>query len=89
MTTEPRVGSLPEHVAYRDDGCSVSPSCLHCPLPVCRYDVHGGVQAIYREQQRQAMLADIAAGLSATAAAAKYCVTLRTVYRALAKEDRT
>lgn len=27
----------PEHY-YKDDGCSISPKCLSCPLPVCRYD---------------------------------------------------
>ena len=29
---------LPEHTQYTDTGCEVSPSCLRCPLPVCRYD---------------------------------------------------
>lgn len=29
---------LPEHQVWVDDGCSVSPSCLNCPLPRCRYE---------------------------------------------------
>ena len=33
-----RNDSLPEGAAYRDEGCSISPSCLKCPLAVCRYD---------------------------------------------------
>ena len=38
IVSAPTRGLLPEHVNYRDTGCDVSPSCLQCPLPVCRYD---------------------------------------------------
>lgn len=40
MTTLPltRRDCLPEHHSYRDDGCEYSPSCLTCPLPLCKYD---------------------------------------------------
>jgi hypothetical protein len=34
----PMVDALPEMFAYRDTGCKVSPSCLQCPLPRCKYD---------------------------------------------------
>ena len=30
--------SLPEDKNWRDTGCEVSPTCLACHLPVCRYD---------------------------------------------------
>lgn len=30
---------LPEQMHYRDDGCSIAPRCLDCPLPACRYDL--------------------------------------------------
>lgn len=30
--------TLPELTAYRDEGCEVSPTCLECPLPRCKYD---------------------------------------------------
>ena len=26
---------------YIDNGCEYSPSCLKCPLPVCKYDAQG------------------------------------------------
>lgn len=26
------------YFAYRDDGCDVSPTCLQCPLPQCKYE---------------------------------------------------
>lgn len=29
---------LPEHTNYQDTGCEVSPSCLRCPLAICKYD---------------------------------------------------
>ena len=32
---------LPERYPYRDEGCEVSPSCLKCPLPQCKYDEPG------------------------------------------------
>lgn len=33
-----RGDALPEHIRYRDTGCDLSPSCLNCTLPLCRYD---------------------------------------------------
>jgi len=33
-----RGDALPEHIRYRDTGCELSPSCLNCTLPLCRYD---------------------------------------------------
>ncbi len=45
---------LPENATYRDDGCDLHPSCLSCPLPVCRYDIPGGKRAVlnlYRNEQ--------------------------------------
>lgn len=37
-TGTPRRDGLPENTRYRDDGCNLSPSCLRCPLPQCKYD---------------------------------------------------
>jgi hypothetical protein len=44
-----RGDALPEHLEYRDTGCSVSSSCLGCPLPRCRYDMPGGARAILNQ----------------------------------------
>jgi hypothetical protein len=41
-----RDDALPEQTRYRDEGCDLSPSCLNCPLPVCRYDHPGGVRSL-------------------------------------------
>ena len=32
------VDTVPELYHYEDTGCEVSPSCLNCPLPRCKYD---------------------------------------------------
>ncbi len=41
-----RDDALPEQTRYRDEGCDLSPSCLNCPLPRCRYDQPGGVRRL-------------------------------------------
>lgn len=49
---------LPENASYKDTGCDIHPSCLSCPLPVCRYDVPGGKRAVlntYRDQRIAAL----------------------------------
>ncbi len=33
-----RRDTLPEHADYRDTGCELAPSCLHCPRTHCQYD---------------------------------------------------
>ena len=30
--------ALPENFHYRDTGCELAPSCLQCPLALCKYD---------------------------------------------------
>ena len=58
MTSDtPRTDSLPENRRYVDDGCEVAPSCLNCPLPICRYDDEGGARAI-RNRDRDRRIRD-------------------------------
>ena len=71
---------LPENATYRDDGCDIHPSCLSCPLPVCRYDVPGGKRAvlnIYRDQ----MIAALRRGNTVAVMAEIVGVSRRTVVR--------
>ena len=44
MTGENEIAAdaLPDYFDYRDEGCSLFPSCLRCPLPRCRYDEPAG-----------------------------------------------
>ncbi|MBI2885731.1 MAG: GntR family transcriptional regulator [Chloroflexi bacterium] len=45
----PLVDRLPEHVHYQDTGCTVAPSCLHCPLERCIYDEPLGDPGAHQE----------------------------------------
>lgn len=39
---------------YPDNGCpAVSDSCFTCPLPICRYDVPGGLPVLLRAIRRR------------------------------------
>jgi hypothetical protein len=70
---------LPENTHYRDDGCEISPRCLECPLPQCRYDLPPKrAGALMREAELRRLLAD---GLTADQAAAQMGVSRRTVFR--------
>lgn len=68
-----------EFIHYRDDGCSIAPSCLSCPLSVCRYDLPPkAAGALLRESQLRGLLSQ---GLTADEAAAAMGVSRRTVFR--------
>ena len=79
-----RANALPEHVAYRDRGCDIFPSCLHCPLPRCRYDEPGGVRALLnRERDREIRRLRLDHELPVDEIAMRFRVSRRTVFRAL------
>jgi hypothetical protein len=75
---------LPEHIQYRDSGCEVSPSCLACPLPVCRYEVRGGLAAILRQPRDAQVLAAHRAGAGVDRLCRQFGLSRRTVFRILA-----
>jgi predicted DNA-binding transcriptional regulator YafY len=79
-----RFDALPENVRYRDEGCDLSPSCLNCRLPVCRYDHPAGTrrlrtlgrdEEIVRLRRRDRLPIDILAR--------RFHVSRRTVFRIL------
>ena len=46
-------GTFPTYSHYEDRGCEPAlPSCLSCPLPLCRYDDERGYANWKRRQQR-------------------------------------
>ena len=79
-----RLGSLPEHHTYRDDGCEVSPSCLRCPLPQCKHDAPGWYLR-ERRAQRDRTICRLRSreGLTVSQLARRFRVSKRTVFRAL------
>lgn len=76
------VDTIPEYYHYEDTGCEVSPSCLSCPLPQCKYD-----DPVWFQRHRR-MARDLkvwstmqSEGLNVEEAADRFSVTVRTVFR--------
>ena len=75
---------IPERFPYRDDGCEVSPSCLRCPLPQCKYDDPGWIQRHRRmERDREVSTAVLGEGISVSEAASRFALSQRTIFRIL------
>ena len=69
---------------YQDGGCRVSRSCLDCPLAQCVLDQPKRDGTEGRKARRLAIYQAITEeGLSIEAAAVKFGVTERTIFRAL------
>ena len=77
---------LPEQFHYRDEGCEISSSCLHCPLPQCKYDDPGWMRR-ERIRERNRNVVDIMnrEGLSVSAAASRFHLSQRTIFRILSR----
>ncbi len=79
---EPSIDALPESASYPDTGCEVSPSCLRCPLPQCKYDDPAWFQRNRRLARDfkiwSAMQQD---DLTVEEAAERFSVTVRTIFR--------
>lgn len=80
-----RIDALPEHLAYRDDGCDLAPSCLRCPLVRCRYDEPGGARALLQVPRDEALRRRREEGIAIDALAAEFGLSRRSVFRVLAK----
>lgn len=78
---------LPERVPYRDDGCSVSPRCLDCPLPQCKYDDPVSYQEELRRQRDNRVLEAYWRCSNVAQAAAQAGVSPRTVHRILTRSQ--
>lgn len=66
---------------HQDGGCDVSPSCLRCPFPECRYDAVVNLR-IQRERARQErVLALWSAGHTPKEIMAIERISLSSVYR--------
>jgi hypothetical protein len=82
MTTSMvRNDALPDNHNWRDEGCEVSPSCLSCPLPQCRYDVPGGIRSVLSGARKREIVQLRAAGVPVAMVAARVGVSRRTVFQ--------
>ncbi len=76
--------AVPEDFPYRDEGCEVSPSCLRCPLPQCKYDDPGWfLREKRRERDEEVLSAMRRQKLSVPEAAARFDISQRTIFRIL------
>lgn len=73
---------LPDYFDYCDKGCALSPSCLECPLPRCRYDEQaGGTRAATRLRDKELLRQRTLASKNVAELAKSFGVSKRTVQR--------
>lgn len=84
-----RRDSLPENHDYVDDGCEVAPSCLGCPLAVCRYDMPQGMQSLRGEQRGRQAVQLWMQGVRIPQIAKQLGMSERTIYRHLQQRRST
>ena len=81
ILTHVRSDTLPENTRYRDNGCDVSESCLHCPLPLCRYDDPGWLQSKSRRTRDDEIVKLRHEKLPTAEIAKRFGISTRTVHR--------
>jgi len=80
------IRGLPENTVYEDTGCDLAPSCLECPLALCKYDDPNGARydrTVMRDTEIMRLFAE---GLKVSAIALKVNISNRTVYRVIQRE---
>ena len=91
QVTEPG-DSLPEYHKYHDEGCTLFPSCLECPLSRCRYDEQaGGQRMALKLRNREVMRQRTEEGKGTAELARIFGVSTRTVQRIITnyKEEQS
>ena len=75
----------PDYYEYKDTGCEVAPRCLSCPRSSCKYDDphYRRVRQVVQDAPILEAMQDGA--LSAEAAARRFNVNVRTIYRVKAR----
>tara|TARA_Y100000310_G_C20434529_1_gene693101 strand:+ start:255 stop:533 length:279 start_codon:yes stop_codon:yes gene_type:complete len=79
---------LENHDIYQDTGCQVSPSCLRCPLPVCKFDDINALYLYQRQTRDAEVWAALQEGLTTLEVAERFGLTERTVYRIQLRHPR-
>ena len=75
-------------VDCRDTGCDLSPSCLACPFPECRYDLPTGAQELRHDLRDAPLYQEYRDGALPELLADKYNIHVRTVYRRVERARR-
>lgn len=74
-----RRGEAEEDSHPADTGCSYYPSCLECPLPVCRYDM--GVKVSCRGLRNREIRQLASEGLSTEELVHRFSMSERSIVR--------
>lgn len=83
MTSRPTRRGLPEYMTYEDTGCELSPTCIECPLAVCKYDDPEWGKHHDLSQRDNEIVSQRERGVKVDRIAASVGVSSRTVYRVL------
>ena len=74
----------PEFCEYRDEGCELANSCLHCPFPICiPEETRGETKWLKQERSREMARLYSSKEKSVKELAAMFGVSSRTTYREL------
>lgn len=73
----------PEYCHYRDEGCDLADSCLHCPFPQCIYELPGGRQRWLKKLRDREIARLFNERKGVKELALMFGVSQRTVQRAL------
>ncbi|MCY4474695.1 MAG: helix-turn-helix domain-containing protein [Chloroflexi bacterium] len=77
---------LPENYDYTDTGCDLAPSCLECPLALCKYDVPNWGRRNQTTMRDQEIVRLRGQGLKVSQIAKIVKTSERTVYRVALRE---
>ena len=80
---ESRSDAYPQWDSHPDNGCSVAPKCVECPLSMCRYEYPTGLRGL-RNLDRDKGIREMFPLTSVTVIAAELGISERTVYRVAA-----
>ena len=74
----------PEYCQYRDEGCTLYPSCLDCPFPGCVFEERGGMQRRVKTERNETIVRQYYEDKRSVAEiAGRFGVSTRTIHRAL------
>ena len=77
-----------EHASFADNGCEMSPTCLSCPLALCKYD-DPDWRRRHDIEARDAHIVELrSGGMPVNEISAMMEVSDRTVYRVLLRAKR-
>ena len=79
----------PEYCRYKDEGCELAASCLHCPFPQCLYDEPRGKQRWLKKKRDREINEMFDGGSGTRELGVLFGLSRRTIQRALKNTSGT